>query len=321
MVDETRRIASWKIDEVSRLKEGIRRSKTVGIASIHGLPAPQFQEIRKISGVNIRVSKNSLIKLALEGSDVDGLVPYLDKESAILFSDEGAFTLYSKLNEQRFPLPARSGQIATKDIWVEKGETSLRPGPVLTELQKAGISARIEGGKIVIRDDKVVVRAGEVIKKEVADALTKLEIYPFEAGLDVSAICWDNLVFKRDDLAIDYDVRRNEIAFAHGAAISIALEIGFVTDETLPLLISRARKGAIQLAIASGYITEDSIEFMLKSAYTNALAMNALLSGSQTKTERKTETKTERKTETKTQEEKKEASEEEIASGLGALLG
>jgi Ribosomal protein L10 len=298
VVDETRRIASWKIDEVNRLKEEMKESKTVGIASIHGLPAPQFQEIRKISGVNIRVSKNSLIRLALEGSDVDGLAPYLDKESAILFSDEDAFALYARLNEQRFPLPARSGQIATKDIMVEKGETSLRPGPVLTELQKAGISVRIEGGKVVIKNDKVVVRAGEVIKKEVADALTKLEIYPFEAGLNVSAICWDNLVFKRNDLAIDYNVRRNEIAFAHGAAISIALKIGFVTDETLPLLISRARKDAIQLTIASGYITEDSIEFMLRSAYTNALAMNALLSGSQTETE--TETKTETKTKTKT---------------------
>ena len=286
---ETRKIASWKIEEVNDLKEAIKKSKTVGIASIHGLPAPQFQKIRKLPGVRIKVSKNSLIKRALEEVDVAGLAPYLDMESAILFSDEDAFTLYSKLDAQRFPLPAKSGQVSTKDIVVKKGETSLRPGPVLTELQKAGISAMIEGGKITIRNDKVVVKAGETIRKEVADALTKLEIYPFEAGLNINAVCENNMIFKGSDLAIDYDARRDELILANSAAISLALEIGFITDETLPLFIVRARRNAMQLAIESGFITDDTIELMFRGAHINALAINELLSGSQMETEGKTE--------------------------------
>ena len=57
--------------------------------------------------------------------------------------------------------PAKPGDIAPEDILVKAGDTPFKPGPIVGELQKAGIPAAIEGGKIVIKKDKVLVKKGE----------------------------------------------------------------------------------------------------------------------------------------------------------------
>ena len=75
-------------------------------------------------------------------------------------------------------------------------------GPAIGELQKAGIPASVEGGKIAVKKDTVVVRAGEKISKEVADALAKLGIEPMEIGLDLLAVLDGGTIYKKDILFI-----------------------------------------------------------------------------------------------------------------------
>ena len=65
--------------------------------------------------------------------------------------------------------PAKPGDIAPEDIIVKEGETPFKPGPIVGELQKAGIPAAIEGGKIVIRKDKVLVEKGHSHRRGVED--------------------------------------------------------------------------------------------------------------------------------------------------------
>ena len=45
--------------------------------------------------------------------------------------------------------PARGGEIAPEDILVKKGETPFKPGPIVSEFQRAGLPAAIEKGKII----------------------------------------------------------------------------------------------------------------------------------------------------------------------------
>ena len=58
---------------------------------------------------------------------------------------------------------------------IKQGDTSFKPGPIVGELQKVGIPAAIESGKVVIKSDKLLVKEGETISAEVAQMLTKLE--------------------------------------------------------------------------------------------------------------------------------------------------
>ena len=62
--------------------------------------------------------------------------------------------------------------------------TSFKPGPIVGELQHAGFPAAIEKGKVVLKKDVTIVKAGQTISREVAGLLTRLDILPLEVGLE-----------------------------------------------------------------------------------------------------------------------------------------
>src|SRR5436853_2461594 len=61
-------VAPYKKQLVEDLAARCAQARVVGIANIHGIPAPQFQAIRKkVSGrATITVAKNNLLRLALQ---------------------------------------------------------------------------------------------------------------------------------------------------------------------------------------------------------------------------------------------------------------
>jgi len=310
-----KRVAQWKIDEVEELKEMLKDSRSVGIATFRNLPSADFQKIRMDVGekIRIKVSRNTLISRALSDLGISGLSDHMRNESAVIAYDGDAFELYSMLAEKRYPLPAKAGQVATSDIWVKKGDTNLRPGPVLSELQKAGVPAAIDKGKIVIRDDKLLVRANEVISADVALALQRLEILPFEASLHPNAIFESGVVFRSEDLKIDLNERISQIVSARNNALELAIAAGYMTSDTITVLMGRAQRNAIALAMNSGFVEDETVALLISQAQTRAAALSSLVSEGQP------EVKGDR--EEKKEEKKEEASEEDIASGLGALFG
>ncbi len=93
--------------------------------------------------------------------------------------------------------PGKAGDIAPEDIAVKAGETPFKPGPIVGELQKVGIPAGIEGGKIVIKKDKVLVEKGRRSPEELSKVLPQLEILPMTVGLDLRAAFEDGVLYGR----------------------------------------------------------------------------------------------------------------------------
>src|SRR5439155_984135 len=87
----------------------------------------------------------------------------IEGQTAVVTADINPFRLFKELEATKTRAPARGGEIAPEDLWVRAGETPFKPGPVVGELQKAGVPAAIERGKVVIRQDKLMVRAGQRI--------------------------------------------------------------------------------------------------------------------------------------------------------------
>lgn len=142
-------VAEWKIREVEELKNLIDQYPVIGIANLVGIPAKQLQQIRnKLRGeAVIRVSKKTLIKIALEKSNKDGvkdLSKYMEGQVALILTKMNPFKLYKLLDESKTPAPAKPGAIAPNDIVVPKCNTGLDPGPILGELQQAGIPAKLK---------------------------------------------------------------------------------------------------------------------------------------------------------------------------------
>ena len=275
-------VAPYKQAIVKDLVTRFEKSKVVGLANIHGIPAPQFQGIRKeLAGrASITVAKNNLIKLALKEAaskrkGLEALAADIDGQTAVITADVNPFKLFRELEKTKTPSPARGGEKAPEDIWVREGDTPFKPGPIVGELQKAGLPAAIEKGKVIIKKDKLVVKAGDKIPREVAQVLARLEIFPLIVGLDLKGAYEDGMVYHRDALAVDDVVVRGQIATAGRQAIGLALEIGFPTKETVPLMIAKAFRSALGLSMESGFPTKESVTFLLAKAQAQANALAA----------------------------------------------
>src|SRR3989344_8566689 len=109
---------------------------------------------------------------------------------ALIMTELDPFRLYKLLKSSKSPAFAKPGNVLPKDAMVKAGPTNFTPGPIIGELGKFGIKAGVEAGKIVIKEDKVVARAGQKVDAKMAELLIRLDIKPMEIGLNVVA-CYD----------------------------------------------------------------------------------------------------------------------------------
>ncbi|MEM0128199.1 MAG: 50S ribosomal protein L10 [Thermoplasmatales archaeon] len=265
------RFSESKDRVIKGLEEKIRGSKSVAVVGIERVPAKQFQQIRKSLGkkAEIKVVKKTLLRRALEESNIPSLKAmeeYMEGPIATIFSNEDSFKLFRDIEASRTRAPAKGGEIAQEDIIIEAKPTNLKPGPVVGELQKAGIPAAIDQGRVVVRKETVLVKKGEKISKEKANALTKLEILPLEIGLDFRASHEDGIIFHRDSLAHTAEEYLTQMVTAHSNALSLALAIEYYTEETVPIMISRAYRNALSLSVSISYPTKENIGYLLARA-------------------------------------------------------
>ena len=269
----------------------------------------------------------------MKNDKYEKLKDYIYDQTAIVATNMNPFKLYKMLEETKVPSPLKPGQVSPVDVVVEKGPTPFPPGPIIGELQAAGLPAAIEKGKVVIKETVTVVRAGEVVKPELARVLEKLDIKPIKIGLDVRAIYDNGIILTPDVLAIDTEKVIEDISKAYQNAINLALNIAYVTKETAELLIMKAVMEAKNLAINACIIEKDVIPDLLAKAYSQMLALASVLpdealdddlksrlSGVKVTKEEVEEKKEEEKKEEE-EEKEEEKSEEEALEGLGALFG
>ncbi len=329
-------VASWKKDAVSELSTKIAKSRVVGVIDVHGVPAPAFQTMRtNLRGkAEIVMLKNTLIKLAIAEASknkkgLEKLVDAVDGQCAIVTSDLNPFRLFKQLDATKTKMPAKGGEIAPDDIEIKAGDTPFKPGPVVGELQKAGLPAAIEQGTVIIKKDKVLVKKGDKIPRDAALVMSKLEIYPLTVGLDLSAAYEDGMIYHKDVLAVDDVQIMGQMKLAASSAFSLSITIGFPTTETIRPMIAMAHMKALNLAVNAEIATPETIKIMLAMANAQMLSlasrvpgalgedMKKLLSEAPKPPEKKDGEDKEKK------EEKKEekVSESEAAAGLSALFG
>jgi len=280
-----RQVAKWKIEEVERLKELILSYPIVGIVDMHAIPAKQLQKMRELlrGEVLIKMSKKRLMKLALEkaskekNSGLNNLIDYLEGQPAFIFTKMNPFKLYKILEKNKTSAPPKPNSIAPKDIVVPKGETPFSPGPILAELQKFGISTSIQKNKVVIREDKVVAKKGEKISPELASLLTRLGIEPMEIGLKLLAAYEEGVIYTPDILAIDEEEIKAKINKAYLNAINLSVNIGYLTKETVPLILLRAYNEARTLGIEADIFERGVIKDIITKAHLQMLAIKSTI--------------------------------------------
>jgi len=329
-------VAAWKKDAVKDLAVRMAKSKVVGIIDVHGVPAPAFQTMRTNIRANAEITmlKNTLLRIALmeaskQKKGLEKLADAVDGQCAVVISNLNPFKLFKQLDATKTKMPAKGGEVSPDDIEIKAGETPFKPGPVVGELQKAGLPAAIEQGKVVIKKDKVLVKKGDKIPREVALVLSKLEIYPLTVGLDLNAAYEDGMVYKRDVLAVDDVAILNQVRQAASGALNLAVYIAFPTEMSIRPLLASAHMKALNLAVNAEIATPETIKIMLAKANAQMLALAARVPGAIDDELKKKlegtgappEDKGGDKKEEKKEEKEEKVSESEAAAGLSALFG
>ena len=137
-----------KAEQVAELKQVFKTTNTVVVAHYAGLTVAQMQVLRRQArqaGTTVKVAKNRLAKIALEGTDVASIGPLLKGPTVIAYSNDpvGASKVsvdFAKAHEKFVILGGAMGKTALDP----NGVKALAALPSLDEL-RAKIVGLIQG--------------------------------------------------------------------------------------------------------------------------------------------------------------------------------
>lgn len=272
-------IPGWKKDEIKDIVDNVHSHKVTGIVDVRGVPADALQKMRqKLRGtVTMKMIRNTLTTIAFDSlpreEKARDLAKYVDGQIVLVYTDSNPFKLYKLLEATKSRAPAKAGDTAPADVAVSKGPTSFKPGPIVGEMQQAGIPAGIESGKVVIKNDKVVVKKGEKFTAKQAEILSRLEIFPMEIGLNLKAVIEGHVIYMPSDLSINETELRNMFAKASSQAFSLSMEAGIANKETIVPLIQKSVMESRALAVNAPIFEKDVIDMILSKAEAEMLSV------------------------------------------------
>jgi large subunit ribosomal protein L10 len=128
-----------KRELVTALNDAFKATNVVVVAHYSGLTVAQMQTLRqrmKQAGCQVKVAKNRLAKIALEGTDVAGIAPLLKGPTVIAFSGDPVAAPkvavdFAKANEQFVILGGSMGKTTLN----QDGVKALAALPSLDELR------------------------------------------------------------------------------------------------------------------------------------------------------------------------------------------
>ena len=266
---------------VASLAKLIKAYPTVGSVDLEGMPSSQLQKMRvtlRKNDILLILAKRRLIKLAIEDAKkdkqgIEELETNLNGMPSLIFAKIDSFKLYRLLKQSKSPASAKPGQICPKEIVIKAGPTSFMPGPIISELSKFGIKAGVEAGKIAIKHDAVVCRAGEKISDKLADLLSKFNIKPMEIGLNLTATYENGVIFKKQVLDVDEDKIKEQLTQAAQESFNLSVEAGYFTKENIEIIVRNVFYSCKALAEESKFMADVVVEDMLAGAERSAKSL------------------------------------------------
>jgi len=260
------------------LQEIPKKYRVMALVKMDKVRASQILPLRKkLQGqVEFFSVKDKVARKALELLDIPGIreiAGQLTGQCMFLFTDMSPFKLNVLLAKNSIMMAARAGDVASIDVVVPPVNTGVAPGPMLTEFKEAGIPTKIDQGTIWITKETVPVRKGEAIGDKLAPLLGKLDIRPVEAGIALESALEEGLVYSRDEMVIDVDGFREDLARSHREAVALTVEIGYVTADNIRQILAKAAQSARSVSAESGYMTDETKEQILQRADVQARAL------------------------------------------------
>ncbi len=273
-----------KKKQVDEISNKMKASPAIILIDLRNTPDKLLQSTRKKLKEKykafVKVAKLAVIKRALEKLKVPKEVyEAIDFPTAVIGIDEEPYRINQFFMQNMLDVPAKPGQVAPYDIVVPKGETDLPPGPALSQLKQAGLKVKIEKGKIVISEDSVVAKAGEIITAEKAQALQMLGIKPFKVGIRIYRAYDGKLIYSKDVLDITPEDVKEGLSIALTDALNFSINVRYPTPQNIEMLLTKALMNAMNLAINGNIYSPQYIKELLLKALREGNAIKSLEGG------------------------------------------
>ncbi len=256
-----------------------KKYNVTALVRMEKVRASQLLPLRKklLGEVEIISIKDKVVQKSLEKLDIPGIEKMKEKltgQCLFMFTNMSPFKLNVLLGKNKILLLARAGDNASMDVVIPAKNTGVAPGPILTDFKEAGVPTKIDQGTIWITKDTIPVKKGEPISPKLAILLGKLDIKAVEAGIALSNALEKGLLYSKEELFIDVEQFREELARAHQEAVSLSIEVGYVTKDNVEQILARATQGARSVALEAGYLTDENKEQILQKAHSHAQGLS-----------------------------------------------
>jgi len=264
-----------KTQMYQQLQELPKKYNVIALVRMEKVRASQLLPLRKkLQGeVEIFSVKDKVARLALEKAGITGVDKFIDKlegQCLFMFTNMSPFKLNVLLGKNKVMLFARGGDNASMDVVIPPKNTGIAPGPMLTDFKENNIPTKIDQGTIWIMKETVPVKKGEPISEKLAGLLTKLDIKAIEAGIVLNSALEEGLVYQEEEMIIDVEKFRDDLAQAHQQAVSLSIEAAYITADNIEQILAKAAQSARSVSTEAGYMTEDTKEQILQKAHGQA---------------------------------------------------
>ena len=264
-----------KAQMYQQLQELPKKYKVLALVRMEKVRGSQLLPLRKtLQGeVEIVSIKDKVAKLAFAQAGITGIDKLSEKitgQCVFMFTNMSPFKLNVLLGKNKVMLFARGGDNASMDVVIPPKNTGIAPGPMLTDFKENNIPTKIDQGTIWIMKETVPVKKGEPISEKLAGLLTKLDIKAIEAGIVLNSALEEGLVYQEEEMIIDVEKFRNDLAQAHQQAVSLSIEAAYITADNIEQILAKAAQSARSVSTEAGYMTEDTKEQILQKAHGQA---------------------------------------------------
>jgi len=270
-----------KVKIVEEAVDLLKNYQYVFLFDLHGLSSRVLHEYRyrlRPHGV-IKIIKPTLFKIAF--TKVYGGIPAeiaekIRGEVGFFFTNLNPAEVIKVVAENAVRRAAQPGDKAPFDIVVPAGPTNASPGPIISKFGKLKIPTRVQEGKIWIAKDTVVAKAGQEITPEIAEVLRVVGIEPVFEQLRLLGVIWKGKRFVDiSELTIDVGKYRELFETATVYARNLALNIVYPTKEVLQVVLPAAHMRAVALAVRLGIVTKETLPMLISRAVAEANALAA----------------------------------------------
>lgn len=201
--------------------------------------------------------KNTMIRRCLrdqleEHPEYEDLLELIKLNVGFVFCVGDVNEVRKVVTANKVPAAARQGAVAQCDVFIPAGPCGLDPAQT-SFFQALGIGTKITKGQIELLQEVHLIKKGSKVAASQAALLQKLNIKPFEYGLEVNHVYDNGAIYEPAVLDITDDILMQKFAAGVRNVAAVGMATHIPNACALPHMLLKAYKNCVSLVVDTDY--------------------------------------------------------------------